>query len=121
MDHAALGLCAVAPHEILEVDAVQVFHGVIEHAVRRAAVVIDRDGVRVGQHRGQLHLALEPLHVPLADALWRQQLDRGWPPQHRVVRAVYDAHRAFADLLVEGVLSEPAGALHLPSKAEDDI
>ena len=57
---AARRLRAVLADELLEVDAVEVLHRVVEHAVRRAAVVVDGHGVRVAQLRGDLHFALEP-------------------------------------------------------------
>ena len=39
----------VAPDQLLEVDTVEVLHGVVEEAVWRPAVVVDRDGVRRSQ------------------------------------------------------------------------
>ncbi len=108
-------------HQLLEVDAVEVLHRVIEHAVGRAAVVVDRDRVRMTELRGHLHLALEALEVRLARAIRRQQLDRGRPAQHRVAGAVDDAHAAGADLLLERVLAEPPRPRRLGTQAEDDV
>ena len=58
-------LCAVAPHQLFEVDAVEILHRVIEDAVRRAPVVVDRDRVRMSELRGELHFALEAAQVRL--------------------------------------------------------
>ena len=61
VNHAALGLRTVALDQRLQVDAVEELHRVVEHAFGRAAVVVDRDGVRVVELAGDLHFALEPL------------------------------------------------------------
>ena len=45
--------------QVTERDPGQVLHRVVEDALGRAAVVVDRHRVRVGQLAGGLHLALE--------------------------------------------------------------
>ena len=59
VDDAPLGLGAELPHQLVEVDAAQVFHGEIEQALRGVPVVIDRDRVGMGELAGHLDLVLE--------------------------------------------------------------
>ena len=67
---AAAAAAARAADEVLEIDAAaEVLHRVVEDAVGAAAVVVDRDGVRVRELAHVLHLALEPLEVLGADAI----------------------------------------------------
>src|SRR5437867_1788192 len=47
-----------APHERLEIDAVEVLHCVIEDPIGGAPVVVDGDDVWMGEVGGVLHLAL---------------------------------------------------------------
>ena len=102
----------VEGHELLEVQAAQQLHGVIEDAVRRAAVVVDRDRARMRQARGQLHLALEARERALALGAGREQLDGGRPPQQRVPRFPDDAHRSAPE-----AAHEPVGPDLLPLAA----
>ena len=108
--------CAVASNELLEIDAVEELHRVIEHAVRRPPVVVNRHGVRVREHRGELYFPLEALKIHYARPGGRRQLDGGRAPQHRVARPIDHTHRALADLLVEGVLPETPRALRLTAQ-----
>src|SRR6185369_8787839 len=79
-----------------------------------AAEVVDRDRVRMRELAGQLDLALESGQGVVRAALagGSQELDRGRPAQQGVSGAVHRAHAAFADLLLEGVLTELMRALH---------
>jgi hypothetical protein len=86
--------------EAIQVEAVEVLHHVIEGAFRRAAVVVDRDRVRVVESRGQLRLALEAFEPLGAGASRGKELDRGAAAKHLVLGAVHDAHAALADLLI---------------------
>ena len=119
-EHPPTGLCAVQPDEIFEIDAVEILHGVIEDAVRRAPVVVDRDRVRMAQLRSDLHLALESHEACLTRAIGRQQLDGRRPPQHGVAGAVDDPHAPGADLALERVLSELPHARRFRPQTEDD-
>ena len=121
VDDAAGRQRPVLAHESLEVDAVEILHHVVERALRRAAVVVDGDGVRIGEPRGQLRLALEAPKVPLPRLPGRQQLDRGRPPQHLVLGAIDDAHAALADLLEEPVLAEAPRASHRAAQVERHV
>ncbi len=98
----------------LEVDPVEVLHRVVEHAVGGAAVVVDRDGVRVGQLAGELYLPLEAREVALGGVVGRQELHRRGAPEERVLRAIDDAHAALAELRLQRVLTE----LPLPLRFE---
>ena len=93
-----LGLRAVALDERLQVDAVEVFHRVIEDAFGRAAVVVDRDGVRVVELAGDLHFALEALDRRLVDFVDVEHLDGRRAAEHGVMALVDDAHAAGAEL-----------------------
>ena len=74
----------------------------------------------MGETRGQLDFALEATEVDLAGPIGPQQLDRRGPPHHAVAGAVDLAHSAFADLLFEHVLAEPARFADLGPQAVDD-
>ncbi len=108
-DHSPIGLRAVADGELLEVDPVEVLHGVVEDPLRRPAVVEDRDGVRVSKLAGELDLALEPGDRPLIGLLGFEKLDGGRPAQHGMLGPVDDAHAALADLALERVSPESVG------------
>ncbi len=87
---------AVEGHELLEVDSAQQLHRVVEDAVRRAAVVVDRDRARMREPRRQLDLALEAGERALAFGAGGQQLDGRRPSQQRMPRLPDDAHRPVA-------------------------
>src|SRR5665647_3591030 len=87
----------------VEIQAVEVFHDVIEDAVRRAAVVEIPARIGMPKPTGELHFALEARLVLLARALLQEQLDRRRPAEHRVRGAMDDSHSALAELLLEGV------------------
>ena len=117
--HAGRRLRSVLLDEALQRHAVEVLHRVVEDAVRRAAVVVDRDGVRVREARGDLHLALEALcGMPRAP---REQLDGGGAAEHRVARAIDDPHGAFPDLVLEHVLPELHRLADLELQSVDDV
>jgi len=103
----------------LERRAIEKLHRVVEDAVRCPTVVEDRDGVRMGEACGELHLALEAQKLRLARVLGEQELDRRGPAEHRVARPVHHAHAAFADLLLERVLAELTRRTCLPSQPVD--
>ena len=50
--------------QLLKAQAGQVFHHIIESAIRGAAIVVDLDGVGVRQPRRRLDLELEPSQHP---------------------------------------------------------
>ena len=108
MDDAALGLRAELPHELVEVDAAQVLHRVIEQPVGRASVVIDRDGVGVGKLAGDLDFVLEARDVRLVGHVRAQQLDGHRAAQQRMPCAVHHAVGPAPDLLHQHVLAQPA-------------
>ena len=109
VDDAALGLGAELAHQLVEVDAAQVFHGEIEQALRGAAVVIDGDGVGMGELAGHLDLVLEAGGVGLVGQVGAEQLDGDRAAQQGMAGAVNHAVGAAADFLHEDVLAEPAG------------
>ena len=57
----------------------------------------------------------------LAGAVGQEELDGGGPAQHRVRGAVDHAHPAFAELLLERVLSEPPNVAHRLAQAIDRL
>ena len=89
--------------------ALQILHRVVEQAVGRPAIVVERDRVRVRQLAGQLHLALEPGDGLLVGRQRVEQLHRHRPAHQRVMAAKHRAEPARADLLVERVLPELLG------------
>jgi hypothetical protein len=119
--HPAGLLCALAADQVLEVDAVEVLHRVVEDAVHGAPVVEDRDGVGMAEPAGELDLALEAPQVLRRGPAGTEQLDGGRPPQHHVARPIDLAHSASADLLQQCVLAELRGFAYLPPEAEDHV
>ncbi len=53
------GLRAGSRNEILQGNAAQVFHGVVQGTLGRLTEIVDRDRVGVRQAAGDLHLVLE--------------------------------------------------------------
>ena len=109
MNHARHRLRAVPLHERLQVDAVEKLHRVIEHAFRRAAVIVDGDGVGIVELAGDLHLALEALDRALIHFVWLEHFHRRRPAEHGVMGLVDDAHSAGAQLVVQLVLADLLG------------
>ena len=119
VNHAAGGQRPEARDEVLEAEAVDVLHHVVEDAVGRAPVVVDGDRVGRVQAARELHLALEPDETVLAGAVGGEQLDRDVTLHHRVARAIHGAHAALADLRAERVLAELLRLARLLAEAED--
>src|SRR5262249_2363642 len=98
MDDATWRLCALALDQRGERDAVDELHRIVKDVVRRPSVVEYGDGVGMGEERGQLHLAFEARDRGLARPIRWEQLDRRRAAQHRMTRAMDDAHPALAEL-----------------------
>jgi len=81
-------------------------HRDVEVSVHLAEVV-DRDDVRVLERSRRLGLAQEPLAqiIVLRERL-PHDLDRDAPLEHRIERAIHDAHRAFTDSLFDVVFAD---------------
>ena len=76
------------------------------------AEIVDRDDVGVLNRAGRARFAEKTLlHVARLAEARAQQLQRDVAPQHRVVGFPHDAHRPFAEQLVQLVFAEPAIAL----------
>ena len=116
---AARRLGAVRRHQLVEAEALEVLHRVVEDAVGRAAVVEDGHGVGVAEPGRELHLALEAPKARLAHPLRLEQLDRRGAPQHGVAGPVDDPHAALAELLLERVLAQLPRVAHLAAQAVD--
>ena len=110
----------LSPHELFEVEPLEILHRVVEDAGRRAPVVEDGDGAGMAEARSQLHLALKPPDAVLAGFFRREQLDGGRTSKHRVAGAIDNAHPALANLLLEGVLAQALDFVRLGAQAEDD-
>ena len=106
VDHPRVGAGTEAGHEPLEIDPLQILHRVIERPALAAPVVVDGDGVRVGQKRRHLDLALEALDRQTVALVGAEQLERGGAPKQSVPRQVDLAHRAAAETPLEDVLAE---------------
>ena len=109
VNHARHRLRTVALDQRLQVDAVEKLHGVIEHAFRRAAVVVDRHGVGIVELAGDLHLAFEALDGAFVHLVGLEHFDGRWPAEHGVLRLVDDAHPAGAHFAFELVLADLLG------------
>ena len=120
VDDSRRRLRAVRPHELFQVQPVQVLHRVVEHPLRRPGVVENRDRARVAQAGRQLHLALEPADGVLTGHLRSQHLDRGGPTEHGVAGSIDDPHTAFSELAFERVLAQPTDLVDRRTQPEDD-
>ena len=112
---------SVDAHELRQRAAGDELHRVVEEAVRRPAVVVHGDRVRVREPRRRAHLALEAPHRLLVDHVGLEELHRGGPLQHRVARLVDHADAAFADLADERVPAEPAHLVGGLAQAVDHV
>ena len=113
---------AVAPNQVVQVQPRQVFHGVVERAVVGVAIVIDLDGVRVGERGRRLDLALEAQQVLRIAGLPRpDQLEGARPAQQDVLGQVDLAHAAGAEPLFQPVLPHLPRCLHLPPQNLDAV
>ena len=108
-NHPAFRLRAVLFHQPVEGQAVEIFHRVIENAFGRAAVIVEGDGVGMGQLAGHLHLPLKSRGAGLVHFFRLQQFHRHRPAHQRMVCAINRAERALANLVVQGVLAELFG------------
>src|SRR5262249_52486554 len=101
---------SVSPYELLEREAFEIFHDVVEDLVLGMAIVKDLNRVRVSERRGQPHLSLEPLQLLRVRCTFRSnELHRTWPAEQEVLRQVNLAHAARAQSLLQHILAELAG------------
>jgi hypothetical protein len=114
-------LRARAIDQLLQIDAVEILHCIIEDAVRAATIVVDRDRVRVRERARQAHFALETGSVLRSRFTQGQELQRSAAAQESVPRFEHHAHSALADLPDQGVLSELGGLAYATAKAEDGM
>ena len=77
---------------------IEQLHRIVEESLRRAAVVVNRDRIGVGELRRELHLSSKSIQSIRIGNLWAEKLDRGRPLEHAVLRFVDDAHGAFTEL-----------------------
>ena len=120
MDDARHGLRPGGFDDVLKACAVEELHRVVEQTLGSAAVVVDRDGVRVLERRRELHFApKEVVHLAAAE-LGPQELHRRGALEHAVGRVIDDAHRAFTELVLELVLAEASDAAHFAPQAMND-
>jgi hypothetical protein len=110
--HARWRQRAAKTHELLQVDAIEELHRVVEDTLFGSTVVVDGDGVGMCEPCGEPHLARETLQRALADLLLAEQLDRGGPSKECVAGAVDDAHPTLAQPLLQHVLPELPGLAH---------
>ena len=103
---AAFRLRAESGHQLVEVQATQEFHDVIEDAFGRVAVIVNLDRVGMRELAAQDHFALESLDGQGVGAIGQQQFDGGIATEQRVTGAIDDAHAALADFFLEGILAE---------------
>ncbi len=120
VNNALRGLRSDDRHDFLECGAVEELHRVVKDAVWYVAVVEDRHCVRVGQLRGELHLALELRQILSAEPVGSKELDRRRAAEHRVARAIHHAHAALAQLFFQEVLPELARYAHVAAQPVDD-
>jgi hypothetical protein len=119
MDDPPRALRPVLAHQGLERDPLEILHCIIKNAVGGPTVIVNGNGVGVGEAARELHLALEPRDALLAGLVGGQQLDRRGAAEHGVAGLVDDAHAALSDLLLERVLPELLRLAHLLLEAVD--
>ena len=100
--------CTVLRDQPVQRDAVDELHRVVQKAVRRLAVVVDLDGVRMRQLAHQPDLALEPRGELVGGHVTLEDLDRGRPLEQRVMREMNRGHAALGELAVEPVGADTA-------------
>ena len=111
---------AVALDQLRQAQARQVLHDVVVGPVLGPAVVVDLDGVRVGERGGDLDLALEPLEgVRVGHGARPDQLHGAGALQELVLGQVDLAHPAGADPPPEAILAELPGLGDLPAQPRD--
>ena len=98
VEDAPLGLRAAPGHEVVERDALDGLHGVVEDAVLVASAVVHRDRVRVREPARGPRLALEARDRLARRGRGADELHRRRPPEEPVPRPVDGAHPALADL-----------------------
>src|SRR5262249_44491617 len=88
-------------HERLQVQPGEVLHGVVKNAIRGPAVVVNGNGIGMGQEACEQNLLLESRDALVSDLLRPQELYGGGTAEHRVARPVNLTHTPFTDLLLE--------------------
>src|SRR5580704_11462109 len=119
MDDSRGLLRTVLLDQLVEVDAIDVLHRVIEPAVAMP-VVEDRDGVRVAELAGLLDFVLEPHEVLGTDEIRAQQLQRGGSAQQQVLGEIHLAEATLADQAAYAVDAELLRGVGGASEIVDD-
>jgi hypothetical protein len=84
--------------QVVQAQAREILHDVVESAVLGVAIVIDLHRVRVGQGGGGLHFALEAPQGPrVAGPLGPDQFDGARPAEEQVLGQVHLPHPARAE------------------------
>ncbi len=104
MNDPALGLGAEFPHQPIEIDAAQVLHGIIKQPFRRASVIINRDGVWMGELAGHLGLLLETRRAGVIGHFRAKEFDGHGPAQQGMPGAINHAVGALSNLVDQDVL-----------------
>ena len=105
-DHAAFRLRSIIVHERLQIDAVQVLHGIIEISFRSTTIVVNGNRIGMIQLAGDLHLTFESGDTFIVDLVDIQHFDCRLAPQHRMMPLVDDAHSARSKFAFQRVLAE---------------
>ncbi len=111
VDHPVLRQRSVGLHRLRERAAVEELHGDEEDSVVRAAVVVERDGVRVRQLGGDARLEEEPLVEVGIAVVPRAQDFKGHHAVQRCLQCLVNtAHSAVANALEDpvSIVEDPA-------------
>ena len=84
-------------------ESVDVFHRVVEQSVRRVAIVVDLDGVRMPQLADQPNFAFEARCLLVTGAVPLQDLDRRGPFEQRVAGEMHGGTAAFRQFALEPI------------------
>ena len=104
MNNPCRRLGAVTRNQFLQIQTVQILHGIIKESFRSVTVVIDLNGVGVRQLACQLDFALKSLQRKIIGLFWSQQFDGRFPPQQGVLGTIHSPHSTFAYLDFKMVL-----------------
>jgi len=114
VDHPRRGDCFFEPDQLLKINPRQVFHGVVENPLGSAAVIIDLNGVRVGQFAGELNFFLKAGKSIGIDLVPLEQLYRRWATEQCMAGQVNRTGGPLAELFHKGVLTELDNAAAQP-------
>ena len=117
VDHTARRQRPALTHQIGEAEARQIFHHEIKCAVRRTAVIINLDRIRMRQHGGRPHLTLETSQCDrVVFQIGADQLESAGPFQKLMFGEINCSHPSLTQFLQKPILTEATDRLQFTSQ-----